>query len=867
MIPVLLGGAMAPSADMFDVTLRSTIAPLLALDMHTFQGKNDDWNHQFVRLRSLLEAVPGVPAPRYRVPSDAEPPPFHAIGQSVARHFSDADGRLADLYRTLEAAGVAAAVSSVAIHGMGGVGKTQLALKYSHDFRDRYAGVWWLRAETDDILQLDAVDACRATGAPVGDREAPALAFKRWLDNAQSGAPPWLLVFDYAEDPSVLRSFLPERGGHHVLITSRNPAWGGIAKPLATDPWSAAQGADFLAQRLAERHDASDRGALRSLAVALGGLPLALEQAAGFLDETDMSVADYLTEVHRHDDAKRLLEEGRAATGYEHSVLATLAIAFPRLDEAATQLLRLLGFCAPEPVPESLFTNRPTELLPALAAAASQPVAWNKAVAALRRFGLVERNSRAEGPATLQVHRLIQMAVRHQLADAPADAGAVLSLLFSALPLDARSPAHWPVYSLLVPHAVFAGRWGEQVPVDRRKLCDALSLVATFYQFRQALYGPAVEMFEHVLTMTRGDLGEEHADTLTAMNNLALALSDLGIPERARELQEKVLAVSRRTRGEEHPDTLTAMNNLAWTLAREGELGGARGLQEQALAVSRRILGEEHAGTLSALNGLAAMLAAQGELGSARELQEQVIKASRRLFGEEHPHTLQTMGGLAHTLRSLGDPSAAHALQEQVLAVTRRVLGEEHPETLTAMKELALTLEEQGDLAGARKLREQVLKETRHLRGDQHADTLDAMGQLALTLRNIGDWCALREIQELGLAVTRRARGDEHLDTLRAMGRLASTQLKQGDLGSARAFQEQALAGMSRVLGDEHLETLVLVGNLALTLWRSGEHASALKLMQRAVEGSGAQVGAVHPTVMSMSNDLAAMRTALGEAD
>ena len=133
----------------------------------------------------------------------------------------------------------------VSPYQMGGVGKTQLALKYSHDYRDRYAGVWWLRVETDDILQLDAVDACRAAGAPVGEREAPVLAFKRWLDNAQSGGPPWLLVFDYAEEPSALRSLLPERGGHHVLITSRNPAWGGIARPLAMGPWSAAQGADF----------------------------------------------------------------------------------------------------------------------------------------------------------------------------------------------------------------------------------------------------------------------------------------------------------------------------------------------------------------------------------------------------------------------------------------------------------------------------------------------------------------------------------------------------------------------------------------------------------------------------------------------
>ena len=168
-------------------SLRPGLARLTTLDAHVFQGKDADWQQQFIRLREQLAAVPGVPAPRFRPPAGT-PQPFRTVAHRLSPHFHDPNGLLARLQTTL------AGDRPVALFGMGGVGKTQLALKYSHACRDLYVGVWWLRAETETTLQLDARDACLEVGAVIADGEPPARALQRWLDR-QRGGPPWLLVF------------------------------------------------------------------------------------------------------------------------------------------------------------------------------------------------------------------------------------------------------------------------------------------------------------------------------------------------------------------------------------------------------------------------------------------------------------------------------------------------------------------------------------------------------------------------------------------------------------------------------------------------------------------------------------------------
>ena len=885
-IPVLLGIGEPPSWRDLHESLHASIRPLFELDMHLFQGKNADWDHQFVRLRTAIANVPGIPVPRYQTPAGTVQP-YRVIDQLLSPHFSDPNDTLAALRRTLETAGSAGAVSSSAIHGMGGAGKTQMALKYCREFRDRYAGVWWLRVETDDALQLDALDCCRQVGATVENGEKPAIALKRWLNQAPPDVS-WLLVFDNVEGPQAVYPYLPYCGGHHVLITSRNPAWSGIAQPVAIDVWTPNHGADFLAHRLNAHRASHDHPALHDLADALGGLPLALEQAAGFLDETGMAVTEYTKQVLDYRSAPLMLDEGRAATGYEHSVLATLSIAFPRLGKDAAQLLRLLAFCAPNPVPERLFRSQPPRSLIStiklafrwifrappfslpkeLALSARNSLQWAKTVGELRRYGLATRllvaawDDSTPGALdqcqqqALQLHRLTQEVVRHRMSiDPQADANVLLTLLtctFAEKSIPAESGSR---YASLVPHVLQLDQLSAHLNVDRRQLSWLLNMTGSYFLDGPALYTAAKRSLERAMALNREDLGEEHPNTLTSMSNLAIVHKEQGDLALSRTLNEQVLAVRRRVLGEEHLDTLTSMNNLASTLRSQGNLTDARALQEQLLAVHRRVLGDEHPNALTSMSNLANTLWHQGDLAGAQTIEEQVLTVRRRVLGAEHPVTLISMGNLASTLKAQGDLAAARVLEEQVLTGLRRLRGEEHPNTLTTMNNRANTLMAQGDSAEARTLLEQTLAVRRRVLGEEHPDTLMAMNNLASALSLQGDLTGARELQEKTLAGQRRVLGAEHADTLTSIGNLASMLRDQGDLAAAQTLEEQVLATQKTVLGKEHPATLNSMNNLAKTLWKQGDLTGAHTLLEQTLTVRRRVLGEEHPdTLMSMNN-------------
>jgi transcriptional regulator with XRE-family HTH domain len=611
----------------------------------------------------VLIAVRGRQAPAWNIP--ARNP-----------RFTGRDDLLAFVRARLLAADTAIVQ---ALHGMGGIGKTQLATEYAHRYAESYDLAWWINAEQggligDQVAALGFALGCVLPGAGTEAVRAAVLAELRRRGR-------WLLVFDNAEDPADVAPWLPGGGGH-VLITSRQRGWDEIARAVEMDVLTRAESVAILQARSGMLSGAdSDR-----LASELGDLPLAIAQAAEFMADTGMAAEDFLELLRTR--AGQLLAQG-APRSYPRSLAAATGLIADRLadtDAAAAELASLCAFLAPDPIPEGLFTGAAGVLPSELAARASDRLAWRQTLARMTKQSLARIDHRG-----LQMHRLTQAILRDRLTPAEVDGArsCVEALLAASDPGDPPNPMTWPRWASLIPH-VLAVDLAATDSASARELARH----ACWYLIERGDARAAHDLASGLWQQWRDRLGEDHEHTLIAAHYLAWALLEMGRYAESRDLNQDVLARRRRALGEDHPDTLNSAHNLAISLRKLGDVEAARELDQKTLDQQRKIMGDDHHATLRSAAILAHDLRELGEAGAARDLDQDTLDRRRRVLGDDHPDTLASAGNLAADLRALGDVQGARDLDQDTLDRRRRVLGHNHPDTLTSARFLALDLRE-----------------------------------------------------------------------------------------------------------------------------------------------------------------------------
>jgi tetratricopeptide (TPR) repeat protein len=802
-------------------------------------------------------------------------------------HFTGRRSLLQQLHRTLTyGTGQQTAVLPHALHGMGGVGKTQLAVEYVYRYASEYDLVWWVPAESITTVRTSLAQLAEQLGLASADVSQ---AISNVLGALRTGKPyqRWLVVFDNADRPEDLREYLPRPGGH-VLVTSRNSQWADVAAQLEVDVFEREESITLLQRRGRGISPAE----ADQLAEKLGDLPLALEQAAAWQAETGMPVEEMIRLLEQR--MRQLLDE-RPPTTYPAPVMATWDLAFNQVRErspGAAQLLELCSFFGSEPISVLLlWDGRHADLPGPVKRVLDDHITLRRAIREMNRYALAKVDPKGD---RIEVHRLVQAVLRERmtLEQREATRDNVHRVLAMANPGDPDNPRTWDRHAQLSPHVTSSGVVEAKSEAARRVALDQIR-----YRFIRGDWVRSRSMGERVVRDWQETLGPDHELTLIAQRHLAIALRELGEVERAATLNQETLQRLRTVFGEDHEHALSTANSVGYDLRLRGEFRAAKVLDEENLDRHRRIFADDDPETLRAINNVAVDLRLLGDFKGALELDSQANSLHETVLGSDHPATFTSLSAVAHdfldaghyrraqelltgalphmverlgensrealhakrvlaiVLRRLGAHGQARGLAEEVYRGARQLYRPDHERMLSTMVTYANTLLSVGEMVPARSLADQALQRYRHQYGDRHPFSLASAVNLGIVMRSIGERRTACELDEAALPALREELGENHPYTLCALLSLAADCALTHDHARARALSEEAYHRSRESRGEDHLDTFVCALNYALDLRVTGEHAAAETLREEAVPRLREYLGENHPLISAAAEN------------
>ncbi|SPJ80264.1 uncharacterized protein FTOL_08656 [Fusarium torulosum] len=814
----------------------------------------------------------------------------------------------------------------LSLYGMGGIGKTQVAIQFAHQVMEQDTGisVFWVNGASLSAVQESYYQI--AVACNILSRERMDSLFmsrvKRWLESESAGR--WLMIVDNVDDADMFLktenntyppplSHIPKCTHGTILYTTRHLEF---AKQVSSSKdiiqitkFTELEATTLLSEMIPSATKSGSPYDLARLSDTLGHHPLAISQAAAFMNSYDLSVSEYLTYLKDQQTAGRILKfETTDLTrdkGWE-SLYSTWKISFDRIqgrNPLAANVLALMSFFHPDTIPVSLLAQEFTDKL-----------SLSEAISLLRDMSLISPHNEGRAYA---IHRLIQICTENWLESQGSRQHFLsmsLHLLARLFPEDQYD--NWEAASVLLPHAIKVlslKRVSDKSSLARAELLEKVSqyelklgrlqdteqFAREAFQIRSNLHGSTatdtVRCQAHVARVLWA-LGKYHAarelafeaftvsqtidprspDTLASMDIFANVLDSLGKYEEAEEMHRQILKLRKNGKyedaehihrqtlelrekelGKDHPDTLTSINNLANVLDNQGEYEEAEQMHRQTLRLREKVLSKDHPDILASMNNLANVLYHQGKYEDAEQIHRQTLELRVKMLGNDHPDTLASMNNLAHMLDNQGKYEEAEQMHRQTLQLKEKVLGKDHPDKLISIDNLANVLDNQGKYEEAEQMHRQTLELRVKMLGKDHPDTLASMNNLAHVLDNQGKYEDAEQIHRQTLELRAKMLGKDHPDTLASMNNLANMLYHQGKYEEAEQMHRQTLGLREKMLGKDHPDTLTSMNNLANVLDNQGEYEEAEQMHRQTLRLREKVLSKDHPDILASMNNLA----------
>ncbi|KAI4276581.1 MAG: hypothetical protein L6R38_005626 [Xanthoria sp. 2 TBL-2021] len=727
--------------------------------LNKFGSKNGNYR---IILRKLLETITPIVSQKQRQ--------LYSVPIDTVESYTERHRLSATVNEKLHVPHQKASVPyALTIHGLGGTGKTQLALKYVKDHQDDYNPILWIDAKDEDSvrssfercaseLQL-SVDRTQTQGSSLLD--SPTVqAVLRWLYSRKDTDEAWLAIIDNADDVSWgIKKVLPKGQRGSVIITSQDSQSqklvDGGCEEVRVDTMELLEARMLLLRHLPlvpEPVPQDIQEDCDKIAERLGYLALAIDLAGAYIgNETDQRQAprQYLADYARHRDDLLQSEHNRGLSASDKTVWTVWDTTLEKIERHHADwrpgwLLAFLARFSDGVVQDELFrlaSLRISSVTREMYDETAELPEWHEWLAKVLEFDGEKWHDffYRQGRKVLIRYNLLQQS--------QGDWGGVRM----------HGLVQWR-----------ATKFGQAMPWDRWHLiattaaCAQLSKETLRPEFRRHMVTHIPDLSRKCLTR----LGIDEARMPFVWGTIGRTYFDEGRWEKAEELHMQEMETRTRLLGKEHPSTLTSIANLASTYRNQGRWKEAEELEVQVIETSARVFGEENLSTLTSIANLASTYWNQGRWKEAEELEVQVIRIRKRVLGEKHPDTLTSIANLALTYWNQGRWKEAEELGVQVIQTRKRVLGKEHPDTLTSMGNQALTYWNQGRWKEAEELEVQVMETSTRVLGEEHPFTLISMANLACTWRSQNRIEEAISMMEKCFELQRRILGPDHFDTV-----------------------------------------------------------------------------------------------------